>query len=124
MATFKKQQGYAAEEQACDYLLHQGLQFVEKNFSCRAGEIDLIMKDNDTLVFVEVRMRQPNDYASALESISKSKQKKVIRAATFYLQQQDAFDKVNCRFDVVALTKESDRLIFDWIRNAFSVGFV
>ena len=79
--------GRYAEEQVCQYLQRQGLQLVESNYTCRCGEIDLIMRDQDCFVFVEVRARAGHSFRDSLESVDYQKQHKVIRAATYYLQK-------------------------------------
>lgn len=112
--------GQSTEAACCDYLLEQGLNFIENNFHCRYGEIDLIMKEDKTLVFVEVRYRKHNNYGGALESITPTKQKKVRATAENYLQVK-AF-KGNARIDVVAMTLDTDDISgfnFNWIKNAF-----
>jgi len=113
--TFKQQIGQAAEMQACHYLQQQGLRLIQTNFRCKLGEIDLIMQDKNCLVFVEVRFKRSAKFGTAAESITPFKQLKLTRAAYFYLQQQKLFNKVNCRFDFVAV---GDHI--DWIKNAFS----
>jgi len=114
-----KQIGQTAEDAARQYLQKQGLTFVEANFTTRLGEIDLIMKDNKTLVFVEVRLRNNKHYASALESVDFRKQTKLRKAALSYLQKEQLFDKVACRFDVIAAEADNNTFKFQWIKNAF-----
>jgi putative endonuclease len=109
------QQGEAAEQQAVDYLSQRGLKLVDRNFRCKAGEIDLIMREKDSLVFVEVRYRQTDDFGSALESITPSKQRKLLASANFYLQK-NRIDQP-CRFDVVAISGSANNRI-NWIKNA------
>ena len=106
--------GFEAEEMAFEYLLRQGLTAVERNYRCRLGEIDLIMRDGNTLVFVEVRMRASTDFGGAIESIDARKQRKLLSAARHYI---GALGKIpECRFDVVLLNGDSH---IDWIPNAF-----
>ena len=112
--------GLNAEQACCDYLTLQGLTLITKNFHCRHGEIDLIMKEDKTLIFIEVRYRKNNDYGGALESITPSKQKKVRASAETYLQKHKI--KNNARIDVVAMTQNlinSTGYDFNWIKNAF-----
>ena len=93
--------GQAAEEQALAYLQRQGMQLVERNFSCRCGEIDLIMREKQTLVFVEVRQRSSRRFGGALASVTVAKQARLWQTASFYLQQ---FARPPaCRFDLVAI---------------------
>lgn len=109
-----KKKGHAAENKACTFLQDKGLTIVERNYSCAPGEIDLIMQDGEDLVFVEVRSRNTT-IAEALESIDGYKQAKIVRVASFYLQEKNWYDKVNCRFDVLAVTDTQ----MEWIKNAF-----
>jgi len=106
--------GESAEQQALDFLLKQGLKSVTRNFRCKQGELDLIMMDKNTLVIVEVRFRQTDKYGSAAESVTRSKQSRIIAATQIYLAAQ----KINkpLRFDVVALSGNGK---IDWIQNAF-----
>ncbi len=111
----RKALGEAAEQRAKCYLEQQGLSWVASNFSCRLGELDLIMKEQNTLVFVEVRYRQSNAYGGALASIDQRKQTKVRRSAELWLQQQHLLDTVPVRFDVVAIEPNGA----EWIKGAF-----
>lgn len=108
-------QGQQAEQQALDFLLGRGLKLLERNYRCKAGEIDLIMREADTLVFVEVRYRQSNDFGRAVETVTASKQRKLLATANRYLQmlKKDAA----CRFDVIALNGSGATRI-EWIKNA------
>ena len=116
-ATTKQLMGTSQEQRACEYLESQGMDLLTQNFSCRMGEIDLIMQDKTSLVFVEVRYRANKAFGGAAASVTKSKQRKIIKAALFY--QQANAPKSNMRFDVIAI--ESDNEI-QWIPSAFD-GF-
>lgn len=115
MLTDKQQQGQAAEQRAIQHLISHGLSLVQKNFLCKCGEIDLIMQDHHTLVFVEVRYREYADFGSAAESVTPAKQRKICNTASYYLQKNKLTNKVDCRFDVVAI--DGDKL--SWIKSAF-----
>ena len=117
MASPKQTIGHNAEEKAKIYLEKEGLQSLDQNYLCKMGEIDLVMKEGDYIVFVEVRFRDNENYTAALESITPSKQNKVIKAATYFLLENNLYNKVDCRFDVVVM----DNLEIHWIKNAFSV---
>jgi len=106
--------GENAEQQAHNFLLKKGLKPVARNFRCKQGELDLIMLDKETLVIIEVRFRQTDKYGSAAESVTRSKQSRIIAATHIYLSTQ----KINkpLRFDVVALSGNGR---IDWIQNAF-----
>jgi putative endonuclease len=111
--------GHQAEAMACAYLHQQGLKLVKKNHRSKAGEIDLIMRDKSSWVFVEVKYRSRDDWANAAESVTRSKQLKVINAAKQYLQQRKIYDLVDCRFDVVAIDKALNKTEINWIPHAF-----
>lgn len=113
----KSNKGKDAENFACDYLIKQGLVFIESNYFCRRGEIDLIMNDKNTLVFVEVRYRKNNHYGDAKESITYKKQQKLQITALHYMQKNN-LDR-QARFDVIAITGNNNNLCFEWIKNAF-----
>ena len=124
MAT-TREQGQYTEGLACQFLENKGFRLIEKNFSCKVGEIDLIMKDKESLVFVEVRYRKSNNFGSAAESITAAKQLKLIKTASLYLQRHDKLNKYPARFDVVSITgfietDNLDKINIDWIENAFS----
>lgn len=106
--------GEESERLACDYLVKQGLKPIEKNFSCKYGELDLLMYDQKTLVVVEVRFRQSNKYGGALESITHKKQSRIVATTQHYL----LINKINSavRFDVVTMSSATD---LNWIKNAF-----
>ncbi|HEY7985499.1 MAG TPA: YraN family protein [Methylophilaceae bacterium] len=110
-----KNDGAAAEQLVSEYLQRNGLQLIESNFLCRFGEIDLILHDGTTLVFVEVRLRTNPHFGGAVGSITSAKQGRIIRAAQIYLQQQSR--EMACRFDVVVLDGERN---IEWIKNAFA----
>lgn len=108
------QQGENSEQHACEFLLAQGLTLVARNFRCRYGELDLIMRDAHNLVIVEVRYRQTDTYGSALESVTLRKQSRIIAATHCYLAENP--QSTNIRFDVIAFTGNQQP---DWIQNAF-----
>lgn len=110
--TARQQTGDAAEDAALMHLLGQGLQLVQRNFRCRGGEIDLVMREGSTVVFVEVRARASGSHGGAAASITPAKQRRLILAAQTWLQTQPGTPP--CRFDVVAL--EGGRM--QWLRNA------
>lgn len=112
----RRERGQSAEQRACRYLQARGLRLRERNVRSRRGEIDLVMEDGSTLVFVEVRFRGATAHGSPLESVGAVKQRRLIRAAHAYLQRH-RLDRP-CRFDVVAIT--GDHL--EWVVNAFDGG--
>ena len=116
-----RQIGQHAETQALHYLQQQKLVLMERNFRCRQGEIDLIMRDKTTYVFVEVRYRQSTSYGESYETITSTKQKKIIRATGIFLQKRKLYENVPCRFDVVALTGNLAAPKINWIKDAFQL---
>ncbi len=114
-------QGNVAEQLALNYLQRQGLKLIVQNFQARCGEIDLIMCDGATLVFVEVRQRTHNSYARAIHTIDKHKQRRITNTAALFLQTHPRFQQNACRFDVIAfdgfIKNDSQPT---WVRAAFS----
>jgi len=108
--------GSGAEKIALSYLQRQRLVLVEQNYRCRFGEIDLIMRDGETLVFIEVRMRTNEKYGGAAASITSKKQAKILRTARYYLTELEI--ESACRFDALLLSGINGREI-EWLRDAF-----
>ncbi|MCP5269497.1 MAG: YraN family protein [Zoogloeaceae bacterium] len=108
--------GARAEALAASFLQRHGLRVIEHNFRVRGGEIDLICRDGNSLVFVEVRLRTHREFGGASASISPAKRRRLILAARHYLvRQPDAI----CRFDCVLMDGLTEANI-EWLRNAFS----
>ena len=107
------------ESLALRYLKTQGLRFVQKNYRCSHGEIDLVMMDKRTLIFVEVRFREDEDFGSAVETVDRRKQLKVLRAAAHYLLRNKIYNALQCRFDVIGITKKNSSVKISWLQNAF-----
>lgn len=114
--------GSTVEQLAAQWLIARGLVLIETNYSCRLGELDLIMRDHDTLVFVEVRYRSHSGFMSPVTSVDHRKQRKLLRAASVYLQHRGLTNRAPCRFDVLGIHRHPDdpELRFDWITNAIS----
>lgn len=127
--------GKKAETFARYYLEKQGLVFITQNYTCRLGEIDLIMQDKQLLVFIEVRYRRNINFGHSLETVHLRKQIKLIKTATHYLQFNPLVEGTSCRFDVVALsdsvkstyqwfkkftTSQHYPAQVEWVKNAFS----
>ncbi len=116
--------GATAELYAEQFLQQQGLIPRTRNYRSKQGEIDLIMLEKtskgNTLVFVEVRLRTNKRFAPALETVDYRKQQKIIKTAMRFLQEQKLYDKIACRFDVVALDQTGTAPPVQWIKNAFS----
>jgi putative endonuclease len=107
--------GAFAEDAAARFLCTRGLHLVERNYRCRFGEIDLILRDGNTLVFVEVRYRANGTFGGAAESITAAKRAKLLRAARHYIASSQGFP--SCRFDAVLLNGDTSSV--EWIANAF-----
>jgi putative endonuclease len=112
--TDRQARGARVEQQARALLERAGLEFVGRNYRCARGEIDLVMADGDTLVFVEVRFRASRAFGGAAESIDARKRARIVAAAQHYLLTHRA--ERPCRFDVVAADGNKPAV---WLRDAF-----
>lgn len=112
-------QGKWAEQVARDHLEAYGLETLELNFRSRHGEIDLVMRDNAALVFVEVRFRKTGHFGTGAESITSEKRRRLIATALQYLQHIAANETQACRFDVISISGSDGNLLVDWIKDAF-----
>lgn len=117
--TDRQARGQHTESLALEYLVRQGLRPLARNWSCRSGELDLVMLDGDTVVFVEVRYRQHAAWGGAAASVDARKQNKLIRTAQLFLQTEARWARHPCRFDVIALDSSGPIQQHHWIRNAF-----
>lgn len=112
------QRGAWAEDLACRHLLDHGLTLVKRNYRCRHGEIDLVMRDGFTIAFIEVRLRSRIDFGSGAESIDTKKQLRLLSSAEHFLQRHAKL-LAPCRFDVVSIRRSGNTHQLEWIRNAF-----
>lgn len=112
----KRIQGANYEKQARAFLEKQGLKFIAANQNFKCGELDLVMQQGETIVFVEVRQRKSARFGSAVESIDYRKQQKWLKAANLWLQRHhnQCLETANCRFDVIAFEGDQPPL---WIPN-------
>jgi putative endonuclease len=117
--TNARSRGQWAEDQALGHLEGHGLRLLRRNFSCRLGELDLIMADGPIVVFVEVRFRSGSSFGAGFETVTRSKQRKLIAAARAYLARHGS-DRTPCRFDVVSVTQRNYAPIFLWVKEAFN----
>lgn len=117
--THRRAFGEQAEKAAAAYLKRQGLHLHRFNYHCRFGEIDIIMRDQETWVFVEVRCRAENAPVSATESISSQKMRKIRKTADYFTMRFK--EMPDCRFDVISMTHSQDKIGYtvEWIQNAF-----
>ena len=109
--------GREAESRAAEFLRARGLNIIERNWHCRFGEIDLVARAGETLVFVEVRLRASRTHGGAAESISMAKRRRLTAAANSYLARRR--DERPCRFDALLIEAEGR---IEWIRNAFDAS--
>jgi putative endonuclease len=119
--TARQVTGNLAERQAEQLLLNAGMRLLARNYRCKQGELDLVMRDADTVVFVEVRYRRRAQWGDAAETVDWRKQKRVIAAAHYYLLTHPHLADQPCRFDVVAAVGDpADPASYRWIREAFT----
>ncbi|WP_177424244.1 YraN family protein [Pseudomonas sp. MYb185] len=119
--TDRQRTGNQAERAAEQLLLNAGLRLLARNHRCKQGELDLVMRDADTVVFVEVRYRRRNLWGDAAETVDWRKQKRLIAAAHHYLLTHPHLANQPCRFDVIAATGDpADPASYRWIREAFT----
>ena len=111
--------GAAAEDIIANHLKEQGWQILQRNFRCRGGEIDIIAREDDTLVFLEVKARTSETCGHASEAVTASKRKKIRKAALFYLAG-DPQREQSLRFDVVTLSGDAQAHELEHRRDAFS----
>ncbi|KLV06208.1 endonuclease [Photobacterium aquae] len=117
----KRQQGQAYETMAEQFLRRHGLSPIQRNFQCRSGEIDLIMKQQHCLVFVEVKFRQRTHYGSAAEAVNWRKLQRLKRAALFWLHKNGyPIEHTEFRFDVVSLEGTPPKI--EWLTNILVEG--
>ena len=114
--------GARYEREALALLQQAGLTLVTQNYRIRGGEIDLIMLDQRTLVFIEVRYRKHGQYGSAGESITPTKQARIIRTAEMFLAQHPTYGHSACRFDAVLFDQKGATVQHTWIKAAFDAG--
>ncbi len=112
----RAERGARAESQAAEWLKGKGLKLLERNVRSRFGEIDLVMEDGTTLVFVEVRYRSRDDYGGAVASVTPAKQARLQRAIGVYIASHPRAGARNLRADVVAISGQGN---VEWIPNAF-----
>lgn len=110
--------GRAAEDAACAYLEEQGYRILERNVFTRAGEIDIVALEDETLCFIEVKARSRSDYGPPLASVTRPKRRRLVRAATLYLARLGESERA-VRFDLLGLERSRCSFRYDLIRGAF-----
>jgi len=115
--------GSEAEQYATGYLQQQGCEIIEQNYNSRFGELDIVCLTGSarrTLAVVEVRYRQSKAYGGAAATVGKTKQQRIIRTASLWLQQNRRYKDYPLRFDVITLSGSLDTPELCWLKNAFS----
>lgn len=120
MHTPGKEAGNRAEDAALAYLKRFGLKLVHRNYRCRAGEIDLIMLDGNTLALIEVRFRSSSHYGGAAASVTWRKQRRIINAARHLMLARADLRRYPARFDVIAISSLGGEDL-TWIKGAFEM---
>lgn len=114
--------GRAAEDEALRFLQQKGFTLVRRNYRCRLGEIDLVMRDGPSLVFVEVRARESERFGGAAASVGPAKQRRLVAAARHFLMAHPRAAALPARFDVVAISGPGGENPPRWIRAAFDTA--
>jgi putative endonuclease len=116
----RMRRGLDCETLAAAYLQDRGVAVLARNARCRAGELDIIARQDDLLIIVEVRQRGRSDFGGALVSVNRSKQRKIIRATRYFLQRHWEWRALALRFDVVAIEGAPDGTHeINWVQDAF-----
>ncbi len=110
------------ERRACTELERAGLKLLARNYTTRHGELDLVMRDGDTIAFIEVRYRNNASHGDAVASVTASKQAKLILAAQHWLAAHPQHARSTCRFDVVSYDGPPNAIRHEWLRGAFEAG--
>lgn len=113
------EKGRLAENRALDYLTDSGLRLITRNYRCPLGEVDLIMMDQNTTVFIEVRSLKNTRTMNVVETIDIKKQKRIIQTSEHYLQVNSKKNNPYCRFDVICITGSIESANIEWIKDAF-----
>jgi putative endonuclease len=115
----RRASGARFEAIALAHLERAGLALIERNFCCRYGELDLVMRERDIVVFVEVRYRSASRFGDGVDSIGAAKRARLVRAAGAFLAGHPRLARAACRFDVLAIAGDADAPSIDWRQNAF-----
>jgi putative endonuclease len=113
--------GKKGEDIAVAYLKSRGYRIVERNYKCPLGEIDIVARDGDSIVFVEVKSRKSEEFGDPQLAVGLEKQKKVSRISLMYLKEKHLYP-CNARFDVVAIKMLPDGSTIELIQNAFELA--
>lgn len=120
MQNLRAERGAAAEQLGAQYLKVRGLKILARNLRCKAGELDLVCLDDGVLAIVEIRQRENLEYGGALGSVTRAKQRKIIRAAKYFLEREKQWRNFAMRFDVLAIEGLPDGAHrIEWVKDAF-----
>jgi putative endonuclease len=122
LATDARSRGALFEDLALAHVQAAGLVLVERNFLCRHGEIDLVMREGEVVVFVEVRYRRGGGFGDGIDSVGAGKRARLVRAASAWLAAHPRMASHPCRFDVLAIGGDAGAPAVDWRRNAFDAS--
>jgi putative endonuclease len=122
LATDARSRGALFEDLALAHVQAAGLVLVERNFLCRHGEIDLVMREGEVVVFVEVRYRRGGGFGDGIDSVGAGKRARLVRAASAWLAAHPRMASHPCRFDVLAIGGDAGAPAEDWRRNAFDAS--
>ncbi|MDG1461976.1 MAG: YraN family protein [Gammaproteobacteria bacterium] len=114
--------GAICEDIALEHMQSQGLKIIERNFNCRLGELDLIMRSESCLIIAEVRYRKSLNFGGAAATIDHTKQQRIIKTTQIYLQKHPQYKKLPVRFDVIAMSGELSEPEIQWLKNAFGAS--
>lgn len=114
--------GAIFEQRACGALERAGLKLLARNYTTRYGELDLVMRDGDIVVFVEVRHRLHSAHGDAVASITATKQGRLVQTAELWLAAHPQHAQRTCRFDVVSYDGPADNAQMNWLRGAFEAA--
>lgn len=109
----KRHTGSFYEDIAADYLLKNDYRIIKRNYSCKAGEIDIIAIKDDILRFIEVKYRKDTEFGYSAEAVSKAKQKTIRKCAQWFITENNIGDNVCCSFDVVAIQADNIEYLFN-----------
>lgn len=116
--------GQECEDLAAQYLEKQGLTILERNYQCRLGEIDIIAKNSEFVIFIEVKYRKNNRYGEPFAFVDTKKQRRLIMTALHYNQCKGLNEKHPMRFDVISIQAQNTQFDIQWLKNAFTTdGF-
>lgn len=107
------------EDEVADHLVERGLEILCRNYRCPAGELDIVAREGETIVFVEVKARRSRGCGAPAEAVDRRKRARLVRVARWFLRER-RLEGVACRFDVAGVMVKGDRAVVEWLTDAFS----